>query len=109
VEHAEPLGHPRGHWAALSRRATLAALPGDLDAAAALAAEALEIGREIGVPDADGCFGTTMVSLIIQGRPAQLEPLPADDPIAALAPPWSPSAGLKSIMGRSSARFRCRP
>ena len=86
VEHAERLGHPRGHWAALSRRATLAALTGDLDGAAALAAEALEIGREIGVPDADGCFGTTMVSLIIQGRPAELEPLPADDPIAPLAP-----------------------
>jgi tetratricopeptide (TPR) repeat protein len=86
VEHAERLGHPRGHWAAVSRRATLLALTGDLDGAAALAAEALEIGREIGVPDADGCFGTTMVSLIIQGRPAQLEPLPADDPVAALAP-----------------------
>ena len=86
VEHAERLGHPRGHWAALSRRATLAALTGDLDGAAALAAEALEIGREIGVPDADGCYGTTMVSLIIQGRPAQLEPVPADDPIAPLAP-----------------------
>ena len=86
VEHAERLGHPRGHWAALSRRATLAALTGDLDRAAALATEALELGREIGVPDADGCFGTTMVSLIIQGRPAQLEPLPADDPIAPLGP-----------------------
>ena len=86
VEHAERLGHPRGHWAALSRRATIAALTGDLDGAAALAAEALGIGREIGVPDADGCFGTTMVSLIIQGRPSQFEPLPADDPIAPLSP-----------------------
>ena len=37
-----------------------------------VAVEALEIGAS----DGQGCFGTTMVSLIIQGRPAQLEPLP---------------------------------
>ena len=86
VEHAELLGHARGHWAALSRRATLAGLTGDLDRAAALAAEACQFGQEIGVPDAQGCYGTTMVSLIVQGVSAQILPPSQNDPIAPMIP-----------------------
>jgi hypothetical protein len=86
VESAERLGHARGHWAALSRRATVAGLTGDLHRAAALATEAWEFGEEIGVPDARGCFGTTMISLIVQGLPATVEPPPEDDPVAAMIP-----------------------
>lgn len=86
VEHAELLGHARGHWAALSRRATLAGLTGDLDRAAELATEAREFGAGIGVPDAHGCLGTTMVSLAVQGLPAQIATPSEDDPIAAMIP-----------------------
>ena len=86
VEHAEQLGHAHGHWAALSRRATIAVVSGDLDRAAALAAEALEFGREIGVPDAYGCYGTTMISLVAQGMRAEVPSPPEDDPIASMIP-----------------------
>lgn len=86
TELFERLGHLRGRWAALSRRATLASVTGDLDRAERLASEALAIGERIGVPDAIGCYGTLMISLAVLGRPVVLPPLPPDDPVAAIAP-----------------------
>jgi AAA ATPase-like protein len=86
VEHAEHLGHARGHWMALSRRATLVGLAGDLERAAELAVAAFAFGREIDLPDAYACFGTTMASLVIQGRSAELQLPPDDDPVAPLIP-----------------------
>ncbi len=86
VELFERLGHIRGRWASLSRRATLASVAGDLDAAAAAASEALAIGERIGVPDAVGCHGTLMTSLAVLGRAVTLPALPADDPVAAVLP-----------------------
>ena len=86
VERAVRLGHPRGHWLAVSRRATLATIEGKLTRAASLAAEALEIGREIGIPDAHGCYGTMAVSLGILGHRVPVELPPVDDPVARLAP-----------------------
>src|SRR6185503_3345148 len=51
---AEGLGHARGRWGALSRRATLAALSGRIDDAIGLADAALKLGLQIGIPDARG-------------------------------------------------------
>src|SRR5207249_5784045 len=44
---AEDLGHARGHWGALSRRATLAGISGRIDEAIALADAALNLGLQI--------------------------------------------------------------
>jgi tetratricopeptide (TPR) repeat protein len=55
---ADALGHARGHWRALSRRATGALIDGDLDRAAALGAEAARLGEEIGEPDWPGVWDT---------------------------------------------------
>jgi tetratricopeptide (TPR) repeat protein len=45
---SEDLGHARGQYGAITRRATLAVILGDLDRAHALAAEGLALGEEIG-------------------------------------------------------------
>jgi hypothetical protein len=55
---AEDLGHARGRWGALSRRAVLALLVGDLDEAAALGRAAAQLGEEIGEPDTPGVRDT---------------------------------------------------
>jgi tetratricopeptide (TPR) repeat protein len=50
-QSASELGHARGRWGALSRRAALAALDGRLDDAAAASEEARRLGESIGEPD----------------------------------------------------------
>ena len=52
---AGDLGHARGRWGAMSRRAVAALLVGQLDDAAALGTAAAELGEEIGEPDTPGC------------------------------------------------------
>jgi tetratricopeptide (TPR) repeat protein len=88
VRLASRLGHARGRWGALSRRATLAELSGRVAEAAAASAEALELGRAIGLPDADGVFSTLRGSLWALGGP--LAPiadfLPAADPLWPMYP-----------------------
>jgi len=80
---ADRLGHARGRWQALSRRATLAEIVGRVDDAAALAAEAHALGLAIALPDADGCFSTLRGSLTaIGGEPLQFaDSLPRSDPL----------------------------
>jgi tetratricopeptide (TPR) repeat protein len=88
IELADGLGHARGRWGALSRRATLAEILGRVDEAAAFAEEALALGRTMDLPDADGCFGTLRGSLAaIGGPPLALGPgLPRNDPLWAVNP-----------------------
>ena len=60
---AEDLGHARGRWGALSRRAVLALLAGQLDEAATLGAAAARLGEEIGEPDTPGVRDTLLWEL----------------------------------------------
>ena len=60
---AEDLGHARGRWGALSRRAVLALLAGQLDEAATLGAAAARLGEEIGEPDNPGVRDTLLWEL----------------------------------------------
>lgn len=80
---AENLGHARGRWGCLSRRATLAELAGRIDEATALAEEALELGVAIGIPDALGCHATLRGSLAALGAamPSLDKLLPDADPM----------------------------
>jgi hypothetical protein len=55
---ADDLGHARGRWEALSRRATLALIDGRVGDADELAADARRLGTEMGLPDAVGVDGT---------------------------------------------------
>ena len=64
---AEELGHVRGRWAALTRRATFAQIAGHTDEAARLADEACRLGMAIGIPDAVGCFCSLRWSLVALG------------------------------------------
>ena len=73
---AEALGHQQARWAAMTRRATLATLRGDLDEAQQLSAAALELGIAIGEPDAYGVTGTKNCVLGRLGGP--VVPLEAD-------------------------------
>ncbi|MGD9530430.1 MAG: AAA family ATPase, partial [Pseudonocardia sp.] len=65
---ADELGHARGRWFALTRRATLALVAGRIDEAVELARRGLELGRAIGQPDAAGAFGTLNASLGLLGH-----------------------------------------
>jgi hypothetical protein len=58
AELADALGHARGRWEALSRRATLALITGAIEEAGSRAEEARELGVRIGIPDALGVHGT---------------------------------------------------
>ena len=69
ISLAEGLGHARGRWCALTRRATLAQMVGRADEAARLGEEALQLGRAIGEPDALACFCTSRWSLVALGVP----------------------------------------
>ena len=60
---AEDLGHARGRWGALSRRAVLALLAGQHDEAATLGAAAARLGEEIGEPDNPGVRDTLLWEL----------------------------------------------
>ncbi|MFC0542917.1 ATP-binding protein [Kutzneria chonburiensis] len=81
---ADLLGHARGRWSALSRRATLAELAGRVDEAVTLATEARALGEAIGLPDANGCYGTLIFSLAEIGGP----PEPREDLMPAADPMW---------------------
>jgi tetratricopeptide (TPR) repeat protein len=60
---ADDLGHARGRWGALSRRAVAALLAGQLDDAAALGKDAARLGEEIGEPDTPGVRDTLLWEL----------------------------------------------
>ncbi|HET6529556.1 MAG TPA: AAA family ATPase, partial [Actinoplanes sp.] len=66
---ADDLGHPGARWNAVTRRATLALITGDLDEAAALVREGARLGTEIGEPDALGVANTQASVLALFGRP----------------------------------------
>ena len=85
---AERLGHARGRWGSLSRRATLAQLTGRVEEGVAFANEALELGRAIGLPDAMGCFATLRGSLAALGAPVLplIELMPTADPLWPVYP-----------------------
>ncbi|WP_432875155.1 ATP-binding protein [Kribbella sp. CA-245084] len=88
---AERLGHARGRWGALTRRATFAQLAGHADEAARLGEEALELGLAIGVPDAIGCFCTSrwaLVALGISEPPSELDPADPLWPMFPLLKAW---------------------
>jgi hypothetical protein len=63
VELMATSGHARGRWEAMTRRATLAALAGRFADADRLAAEAVNLGRAIAEPDADGVHGSLRAAL----------------------------------------------
>jgi tetratricopeptide (TPR) repeat protein len=86
ISLAEGLGHARGRWCALTRRATLAQLVGRADEAAQLADEALELGRAIGEPDAVACFCSSRWSLLALGVPAPELMLDRLDPLWPMFP-----------------------
>jgi tetratricopeptide (TPR) repeat protein len=85
---ADSLGHVRGRWGALSRRATLAELAGRVDEAVELSDAALDLGRKVGIPDAVGCFSTLRGSLAALGASMPLvdEVLPETDPLWPVFP-----------------------
>jgi hypothetical protein len=85
---AEGLGHARGRWGALSRRAVLAELSGRVDDAIELADEALVLGRAIGIPDAEGCFSTLRGAMGALGCPVPKQEglLPTTDPLWPVFP-----------------------
>jgi len=85
---ADDLGHARGRWGALSRRATLAEISGRVDEAIGFADAALKLGLQIGVPDARGCFSTLRGSLAAfgSGMPTLEELLPESDPMWPVFP-----------------------
>ncbi|HSJ91623.1 MAG TPA: AAA family ATPase [Ilumatobacter sp.] len=60
---AEDLGHARGRWGALSRRAVVALLAGQFDEAADLGSAAAQLGEEIGEPDTWGVRDTLLWEL----------------------------------------------
>ncbi|HVV12575.1 ATP-binding protein [Amycolatopsis sp.] len=86
---AEGLGHARGRWAALSRRATLITISGKPADALALADEALELGLMIGEPDAFAVHGTLRLSVGLVAPVPAAEPvleLDLADPVAPMLP-----------------------
>ncbi len=92
---AEDLGHARGRWGALTRRATYAQLAGQVDDAVRLGEEALTLGLAIQEPDATGCFSTHRWSLGVFGVPEPELPIDGADPMWPLFPlirAWSHAA-----------------
>ena len=88
VRRATELGHARGRYLAVTRRATLALLSGRPEEAAALSAEGRELGVLIGQVDADGVFGTVQASLGFLGVPSEPPPEGAldADPVGPMLP-----------------------
>ena len=86
ISLAEGLGHARGRWGALTRRATLAQLIGRADEAAQLAEQALELGQAIGEPDALACFCTSRWALVALGVPEPQLELESFDPLWPMFP-----------------------
>jgi class 3 adenylate cyclase len=91
----ESLGQPTLNWVLTFMRATRAQIAGDPERAEALAAEAFQIGTEIGQPDAAAIFGAQLAIVSLQrGSMGDLAPFieeaAADNPglpafVAALA------------------------
>lgn len=104
---AGELGHARGRWAGLTRRATYAQIAGRVDEATALAAEALELGRAIGEPDAEGCHDTLCASLVALGGESVPSLLDRADPMWPMFPilaAWGPAvrgdlATARNVLG----------
>jgi hypothetical protein len=72
-ELADGLGHARGRWEALSRRATLALITGATADSASLAEQARDLGLRIGIPDTEGVHGTlTWPLALFTGRRGDL-------------------------------------
>jgi tetratricopeptide (TPR) repeat protein len=95
ISLAEGLGHARGRWGALTRRATLAQLVGRAHEAAQLGEQALQLGRAIGEPDAVACFCTSRWSLVALGVPEPDLELAPFDPLWPMFPifkAWPPAA-----------------
>ncbi|MFJ9787453.1 ATP-binding protein [Amycolatopsis sp. NPDC101161] len=84
---ADRLGHARGRWGALSRRATLAVVSGPPSDAVPLADEAFELGLLIGQPDAAAVYGTLRLSLgLVVPLAGPVPDLDPSDPVAPLLP-----------------------
>ncbi len=86
IELARELGHARGRWGALTRRATYAQLAGRAQEAARLGEEALELGLAIGEQDAVGCFSTSRWSLVALGVREPAATVDVTDPIWPMYP-----------------------
>jgi hypothetical protein len=91
-EQADELNHPHARWNAVTRRATLALVTGDADAACAHIVEGAALGMRIGEPDALGLASTQAFALTLLGQPAPDLDRPAttygrrhDPALAALA------------------------
>lgn len=94
VTLSEQLGNARGQWAALTRRATYAQIAGRTAEAVVLSAEAVELGRAIGEPDAVGCWGTLRLALVALGAPGAPVTLDRADPMWPMFPllrAWAPA------------------
>jgi hypothetical protein len=91
---AEQSGRTHGRWQALSRRATLALIEGNIAAAAALSEQAARLGDTIGEPDwpsvADGQLWECLRFTAGRRRYADIG---HNGPILATWPPW-PALGL---------------
>ncbi len=91
---AEQSGRARSHWQALSRRATLALIEGNVAAAADLSEQAARWGESIGEPDwpsvADGQLWECLRFTTGRRRYAEIG---RNGPILATWPPW-PALGL---------------
>ena len=86
---AEDLGHARGRWGALSRRAVASVLAGDLDDAAKLGSVAAALGEEIGEPDTPGVRDTLLweIGRFRGGWSSFVTELPANSPLPGSWPP----------------------
>ena len=81
AELTDALGHARGRWESMSRRATLALITGALDDSADLAGRARDLGLRMGIPDALGVYATLTWSLarLTGRREAEVAAMPAID------------------------------
>jgi tetratricopeptide (TPR) repeat protein len=92
---AEALGHQRAKWAAMTRRATLATLVGDLEEASRLTEAALAFGLRIGEPDAVAVTGTT--NFVLHRLGGQTVAMVGDDgEVTSVGPHSEP--GLRALI-----------
>jgi hypothetical protein len=99
------LGTARGRWGALTRQATEAQIAGRAEESARLSAEAHELGRALGEPDADGCFFTLRYALIALGVTEPELPLAENDPLWPIFPllrAWGPAARGEPAAARAA-------
>jgi tetratricopeptide (TPR) repeat protein len=95
VTLARELGHARGRWGALTRRATFAQIAGRAAEAAQFGEQALELGLAIGERDAFGVFCTSRWSLVALGVREPATGLDSADPLWPMFPllkAWPPAA-----------------